>query len=92
VIKKNILVVENDRTTRKAIEFLFETNGYDVATAATGSEATKRIAEGFKPSLVLIDREVAPAKGLPRSLRLHFKKPVDLGRLYETCSRRLFGE
>lgn len=50
-----VLVVEDDANTREAMRSLLELHGYAVVTAADGSEALRRLRDGLKPCLILLD-------------------------------------
>jgi CheY-like chemotaxis protein len=50
-----ILLVEDDDFIRQEISEALEDEGYSVATAAHGKEALALLAEGTRPSVVLLD-------------------------------------
>ena len=51
----SVLLVEDDDFIRQEICEALQDEGYQVATAAHGKEALARLAEGIKPSVVLLD-------------------------------------
>ena len=51
----SILLVEDDDFIRQEISEALEDEGYQVATAAHGKEALAILAEGARPSVVLLD-------------------------------------
>ena len=51
----SVLIVDDDSAVRAALKELFETEGYTVVLAANGRAALKRLMEGFRPSVVLLD-------------------------------------
>lgn len=52
--KKKILIVDDEPNIVFSLEFLLQREGYEVAVAADGDEALRRIAE-FLPDMVLLD-------------------------------------
>ena len=53
-LKKRILVADDDRVTREAVEDFLTDEGYEVAVAADGHEAVALLSS-FLPDLVLTD-------------------------------------
>jgi DNA-binding response OmpR family regulator len=53
-VPKRILVVEDELVVRGALQQLLSGQGYEVITAADGSEALRQ-ASGFTPDLILLD-------------------------------------
>ncbi len=45
--KSKILIIEDDESTRKTLEFVFRKKGYDTETAGTGKEALKMAKQRF---------------------------------------------
>jgi DNA-binding response OmpR family regulator len=54
VIKKKILVVEDERKIREALKDFLEFKGFDVSEAVDGSDAIDKAA-AYKPDLILLD-------------------------------------
>ena len=52
--KKKILIVEDEEMLSEMYREVFEKEGFDVVTAATGKEAVK-VAQDTKPDFVLLD-------------------------------------
>ncbi|MFH1024369.1 MAG: response regulator [Planctomycetota bacterium] len=52
--KKRILVVEDDANIRNIIQFLLDSKGYEVITAATGPDGLQK-AKTLDPDLILLD-------------------------------------
>lgn len=50
-----VLVVDDDRDLRDAVETALRVEGYGVATAAEGQEALDRLRDGFDPCVILLD-------------------------------------
>lgn len=53
-----ILVVDDDRAVRDGITFLLEGCGYRVIGAEDGRQALRRLEEGLKPCLILLDLDM----------------------------------
>lgn len=53
--KKNILIVEDDRGIRNALQEILELENYDVITAKNGEEGLKLLKGDNIPHLVLLD-------------------------------------
>ena len=50
-----ILVVEDDADTRRAMKIVLEGEGYQVASVSNGQEALDRLRHESKPSIILLD-------------------------------------
>lgn len=50
-----ILVIEDDQVLRDALEELFSVEGYEVLTAAEGGDALRKLEQGARPGLILLD-------------------------------------
>ena len=50
-----ILVVEDDATTRDGVQSLLELEGFRVEVAQDGDEALRRLRQGLRPCLILLD-------------------------------------
>ena len=53
-MKKTILVIDDDASLRRVLEFTLQDEGYDVITAASGEEGLERFARE-KPAIVITD-------------------------------------
>lgn len=62
--QKKLLIVDDDPAIREVYAIKFKDAGYGVETAADSKEALKEIAEGFKPSAILLDIIMPGANGL----------------------------
>jgi len=69
---RRILVVDDDRNLRKIIQTNLELAGYEVTTAANGTEAL-RVLDAMQPDLVLLDVMMPKMDGyeLARRIRRH---------------------
>ena len=67
---ERILIIEDDRATRKALQQLFEPEGYSVVTADNGGEAVAVFRQA-RPNFVILDLRLPKANGqdVCRSLR-----------------------
>ena len=50
-----ILLIEDDPALRNATKQLLEGNGYTVVAASDGREALRRLRDGLRPALILLD-------------------------------------
>ena len=64
-----ILVIEDDRGAREALESLLEEDGYVVCTAGTGMDGIQR-AEDFRPNAIICDFALPDIDGLEVMRRL----------------------
>ena len=56
MLKKSILVVEDDQTIREALKLFLEVEGFDVLTAGDGQQALDTLSRSpIKPRLILLD-------------------------------------
>jgi two-component system chemotaxis response regulator CheY len=51
----NILIVEDDKDIRETLQYALELEGYDVQTAANGSDALHFLKKNHSPQLILLD-------------------------------------
>jgi len=54
VVKKRVLVVDDNRDSANTLAMLLKISGYDTKTAGDGASALESIAE-FKPEVILLD-------------------------------------
>lgn len=59
---QTILVIEDDRATRKALQQLFETEGYRVVPAASGPEGLELL-QSARPDFVVLDLRMPQMNG-----------------------------
>lgn len=52
---QRVLIVEDDRDSRRLLAELLERRGYVVETAVDGAQALERLAGGPRPNLILLD-------------------------------------
>ena len=50
-----ILLIEDDPVLRDAVQQFLEANGYTVVGASNGQEALRRLRDGLRPALILLD-------------------------------------
>ena len=53
--RHRVLVVDDDRGLREALETVFRLEGYGVATAGEGQQALDRLRNGLDPCVILLD-------------------------------------
>ena len=59
-----VLIVEDDEGVRDAIAAILREEGYEVDVAASGAAALHRLAEGARPSLILLDLMMPEMDGI----------------------------
>jgi CheY-like chemotaxis protein len=68
--KQSILVVEDERASRRALTSLLRTAGYDISEAESAEEALELIASGRLPAIALVDLNLPGMDGLELIRRL----------------------
>ena len=63
VIKKTILIVEDDQELLFSLKTFFEMEGYLVKTAINGFEAMKGLEDNVMPNLILLDMKMPIMNG-----------------------------
>ena len=53
--RHRVLIVDDDRSLRDALEIVFRAEGYGVATAGQGQQALDRLRGGLDPCVILLD-------------------------------------
>ncbi len=61
---KNILIVDDDIGTAKALRATLVDAGYDVKMSHVGGEALKLVRDGFKPGAAILDVHLRDLSGL----------------------------
>ncbi len=61
--RRSVLVVDDDADLREALRDALGDEGYDVAEARDGSSALEYLRSHEKPSLILLDWNMAPMNG-----------------------------
>jgi DNA-binding NtrC family response regulator len=74
-VTQKILVVDDDENLRKLVDLNLRSEGFDVAMAATGGEATKACAEK-PPSAVVLDLLLPDKSGKDVLAELHERYPA----------------
>jgi len=59
-----VLIIEDDEGVRDAIAAILREEGYEVDVAASGAAALHRLAEGARPSLILLDLMMPEMDGI----------------------------
>lgn len=54
-MNKDILLIEDSRSIRDSLVWVIEYEGFSVATATNGKEALDLLAQGWVPSMILLD-------------------------------------
>jgi|SRR5579863_1057250 len=70
VEKEKILVIDDEPSIRKYLQTLLEVDGFEVTTAANGSDALEFIGNGAKPDFVILDVLMPEMDGLETLRRL----------------------
>ncbi|MBI2591278.1 MAG: response regulator [Candidatus Brennerbacteria bacterium] len=76
-----ILIIEDDRGIRRALEFLLKKNGYRVFSAADGTNAIQIIFDE-KPDLIILDLMIPEISG--------FKIMQKIKENEKTCNAKIF--
>lgn len=64
IVKRPILVVDDERSLRRFLKIFLERLGHEVVTASSGHEAAERLANGERFSLVLTDMMMPDGDGM----------------------------
>lgn len=59
-----VLVVDDDESTRDAVQTLLELDGYRVEVASDGREAFDALVDGLRPALILLDLNMPRMNGV----------------------------
>jgi DNA-binding NtrC family response regulator len=62
-VKAKILVIDDDTSLRRVLEYNLQEEGYDVATASSGEDGLSQL-EQFRPNLVITDMKMSGIDGL----------------------------
>ena len=63
-VREKVMVVDDEPSIRKYLQTLLEVDGFDVQTLSSGREAIKKIGEGERPDLVILDVLMPEMNGL----------------------------
>jgi DNA-binding response OmpR family regulator len=84
---KNILIIDDEEDIRNLYEGEFETEGYNISSVSSGSEALEYIENNSNLDLVILDIKMDDMDGLEvlESIRIKTNKvPVILNSAYST--------
>jgi CheY-like chemotaxis protein len=59
-----VLIVEDERVSRRALAALMTANGYDTEAAASAEEALNAVESGVHPDIALVDLDLPGMNGL----------------------------
>ena len=71
----SILIVEDERVSRRALAMLLASCGYRTASAASGEEALRMMRERNAPSIAVVDLDLPGMNGLDLIARLKALNP-----------------
>ena len=71
---KRILIVDDDTSVRRMLQFTYESAGYAVSTAANGNEAIRAI-EAIAFDLMVIDMVMPEKEGIESILEIRSMRP-----------------
>ena len=74
--RRSILVVDNERNIRKAVQYILEHKGYSVDSAEDGREAIEKITKN-PPNLVILDLKVPNLSGYDVCQSVRSNKALD---------------
>lgn len=72
--KKNVLIIDDDKSILRLYARIFQKEGYDTATAETGEEAVERIDEQ-RFDLALIDVKLPDISGIELLRKINSRDP-----------------
>lgn len=67
-VHHRVLLVDDDELLRTSMEILIRILGFDIVAAASGEEAISHLAQGLRPTVVILDLNM-PGLGGPGTLR-----------------------
>ncbi len=62
-MKAKILIIDDDTSLRRVLEYNLQEEGYDIATASSGEDGLSQL-EPFRPNLVITDMKMSGIDGL----------------------------
>ncbi len=62
-MERAVLVIEDDQGSRDALRTLLESEGYRVSCARDGEEALRKLRDGVRPGLILLDLRMRGLSG-----------------------------
>lgn len=74
--RPTLLIVDDDRDIREVLGEMLSDEGFVIEAAWNGAEALKRLHEGFRPNLIILDLMMPVMDG--RTFREHLKLSPDL--------------
>ncbi|MDD2509512.1 MAG: response regulator [Syntrophomonas sp.] len=69
MMKRRIMIVDDQKGVRRLLEELFKREGWEVYAAADGKEAIEKAVQ-FQPSILLIDMKMPNMNGLEASQKI----------------------
>lgn len=73
-VKKEILIVDDQKGVRRLLEELFKKDQWNVHSASDGLEAIEKV-DGFSPDIILMDMKMPNMNGLEASQKILEKQP-----------------
>src|ERR671913_295819 len=99
--RANVLIVEDERVSRRALAALMSASGYETEAAASAEEALSAVASGVHPDIALVDLDlpvfpvlITAANGdnltslLQQRGVAYLRKPVDFDRLMSLLTQK----
>jgi CheY-like chemotaxis protein len=74
--RPTLLIVDDDRDIREVLGEMLTDEGFNIEAAWNGAEALKRLREGFRPNLIILDLMMPVMDGL--TFREHLKSNPEL--------------
>jgi CheY-like chemotaxis protein len=74
--RPTLLIVDDDRDIREVLGEMLSDEGFNIEAAWNGAEALKRLHEGFRPNLIILDLMMPVMDGL--TFHEHLKHSPDL--------------
>ncbi len=74
-VRSNVLIVEDEQTSRRALAALMTASGYDIEATATAEEALDVVDSGIHPDIALVDLDLPGMNGLDFIERMRERQP-----------------
>jgi CheY-like chemotaxis protein len=73
--RRSVLIVDDEKTARMALTYLFQFSGYNAEAVSSAEAALERLEQGLVPMVVLVDLNLPQMSGLELIRRLREINP-----------------